>query len=444
MIWQNKRLAAGALAAVLMLTTACDSFLDVKNPNNLEAEAVDEERDRTLLSQSAFQQFVSAVGEMFVYVAWFTNEARVGDTFPTRNEFGRRDVVENNTHTTNDIWNPLHSSLQFAKETARRIEPAGPTLDLARAYFTMGYSALLLGEWFCEGTIAESWTVPRGPMTTVQVLDSAIMYLTKANDIAKGLTGTEATGIAGASLVGIARAHLQAGRKTQASQIAGQVPANFVFNILHMDDPSNRALGNDIWSYSEARISLVAGDEFRSIANCGSYLPSDTSCVRSGAGADPYRPKATGDPRISYVDTGRPSQDGVLRFNRQNKYKGWGDSERLASGLEAQYIKVEADANPTAMLTFINERRAVGRQTPLAATVTDPNVLMRELMEQKTRDFWLEGKRIGDLRRHGASVVPYILPPGNTYYKSALGQVANQTCWLLPQAERFNNPNFPR
>lgn len=416
---KNRKLTAAALAAALLSTAACDSFLDVKNPNNLEAEAIDEERDRTLLSQSAFQTLVSGVGEMFVYVAWFTNEARVGDTFPTRNEFGRRDVTESNGHTTNEMWGTLHNTHQFAKETARRISAAGPSLDLARAHFTAGYAALFVGEWFCEGTIAESWTTPRGVMPSTEVLDTAIMHLTKANEIARTLTGTEASGITNAALVGIARAHLQAGRKTQASAVAGQVPANFVFNILHMDDPSNRALGNDIWSYSEARISLVVGPEFRAMA-------------------------AAGDPRISFVNTGRPAQDGVLNFDRQNKYKGWGDAERLASGLEAQYIKVEADGNPAAMLAFINQRRAAGNQAPLPATTTDPTVLLRELMEQKTRDFWLEGKRIGDLRRHGATIVPYILPPGNTYYKSALGQVSNQVCWPVPQSEKFNNPNWPK
>ena len=410
------RLGVVALAAVVLGSSACDDFLAVKNPNNLEAEAIDEERDRTILSQSAWQAFVSRYGDLMVYIAWFTGEAHVGDTFPTRNEFGRRDIPENNTHT-NDMWNGLHSSMQFARETARRIEAAGPSMDLARAYFTAGYSMLLVGELFCEGTIAENWTTPRGPLTSAQMADSAIAYLTKANDIAKGLTGTEASGFATASVVGIARAHLNAGRKSQASSVAGTVSPSFVFSLLHMDDPSNRNLGNGLWNFSESRISLVTPPQYRAMATAG-------------------------DTRIAFVDAGRPAQDGVLRFFRQNKYKGWGDGERFASGLEAQYIKIEADGDPAAMLTFINARRAVGAQTALAST-TDMTVLMRELMEQKSRDFWLEGKRIGDLRRNG-SAVPYVLPPGDTYYKSAVGLVSNQTCWPLPLNERNNNPNFPK
>jgi hypothetical protein len=247
-------------AAVLCSLTAsagCQDFLDVANPTTLEAEAVDPDRDRTLLSQSVWQAFVSRIGNMEVYVAWFSNEARVGDTFPTRNDFGRRDIPENNGDN-NDRWNNQHATIQFAEEVIRRIEGAGNTLDLARAYLASGYSMIAVGELYCEATLAESWTVARGPMTSAQILDSSIVRLQKANDIARTLTGADASAIANAALVGIARAHLQNGRKPQASTIAGQVPATFVMNVLHMDDPAQRGgLGNTIWSFSEARISLV-------------------------------------------------------------------------------------------------------------------------------------------------------------------------------------------
>jgi starch-binding outer membrane protein, SusD/RagB family len=409
---------AAVLCFALAVSAGCDDFLDVKNPDLLEADQIDPDRDRTILSRSAFQAFTSQYGDITVYVAWFTHEARVGDTFPTRNEFGRRDIVDNNPHTE-DWWEDLHESLQFADTTARQIESSGaePNLDLARAYFTAGYSMIMIGDLFCEATVAANWKTARGPITSAQVLDSAIARLTLAHDVASVLTGTEAANLATASLVGIARAHLQVGRKAEASTMAAQVPADFQFNLLHMDDPTNRALGNDIWAFSENRISLVVPPDFIAMADAG-------------------------DPRISWVDMGRPAQDGVLRFIRQNKYKGWGDEQRLASGLEAQYIRVEADGNPADMLAFINERRAVGLQTPLEAT-TDMDVLLNALMEQKTRDFWLEGKRVGDLRRN-PSHVPYIIPPGNTYYKTAVGQVSDQTCWPVPRSEKENNPFWPK
>jgi len=93
------------------------------------------------------------------------------------------------------------------------------------------------------------------------------------------------------------------------------------------------------------------------------------------------------------------------------------------------------------MRTFINERRAVGGQDPI--TTSDMNALLDELFEQKARDFWLEGRRIADLRRQG-SHVPYIIPPGDTYYKPSLGIVSNQICWPVPDDEYDNNPLWPR
>jgi starch-binding outer membrane protein, SusD/RagB family len=396
------------------LTAACSDFLDVKNPNSLEAEGVDPARDRTLLSRSVYQGFVSDYGQQVVDQAWFTNEARVGDTFPTRNEFGRRDIPETGSQSGN--WSSMMDDIQFAERTIVQIEEAGNSVDLARVYFTSGYGMVLLSEMFCEVTLAAGPQEPRGPMTWEALLDTAIVRLTKASQIAGGETGTEATDLKWASTVGIARAQLQLGRKSAASATAASVPASFEYDLLHLDDPSNRnRLGNRVFSFSNARISLVVGPEWRAIADGG-------------------------DPRIAYVDMGRVAQDGVLEFFRQDKIQGWGDPDRLASGLEARYIKVEADGDPTAMLTLINERRAVGNQTPMAAT-TDMKALMDELMMQRGRDFWLEGHRLADFRRNPDNV-PFIIPTGDNYYKPELGLVGNQTCWPVPKSEKDNNPNW--
>lgn len=414
----RSRILGVALAGAVLSTAACDDFLEVKNPNNLEAEAVDPERDARMLALSAYQSMVSDWGNVVVYGAWFTNEARVGDTFPTRNVFGMRDVPDTNSHISGDLWNDQHENMQFARTTIASIEAAGNTIDLARAYFTAGHSMLTVGLYFCDGTIAQDWRTPRGLITSTQMLDSAIVYLGKAGEIARGLNTTDATAIANATNVLIARAELQQGDKAAAVAAASQVPASFSFNFPHLDDPNNRGrLGNGIWSFSESRISLVVGDEWRAMV-------------------------AAGDPRIAFTDMKRPAQDGELNFFRQAKITGWGSPDRIASGLEARYIIEEANMNPASMLTFINERRAVGKQTALVG-ITDPQVLLRELMEQKSRDFWLEGLRMPDFRRLG-HVVPYVLEAGSKYYKDVQGgTVGDDTCWPIPVSERRNNPNIP-
>ena len=421
----HARMSGLALVVLAAVSAAgCDRFLDVTNPNNLEAENIDPDRDARLLGQSVYQKFISDwgdTGESFpVYVGWYTGEAYVGDTFPTRNDFGRRDIPWENGHI-NTMWSDLHENIQFARTTINSIQEAGPTLDLVQAWFVSGFAILMQAECFCEGTIAESMLVPRGPMTVAMLLDSAIVDLQNVKTIAQGVTGADAAAaadLAMAAQVGIARAHLQAGRRSEAAAAAALVPASFAFYLWHLDDSSNRSLGNSVWGFSEARISLVVPPVFRGMADAG-------------------------DPRIAYVDMGRVAQDGVLNFDRQDKFKGWGDRERFASGLEARYIRVEADRNAAAMLAFINERRAVGKQTPFAAT-SDIDALMTELMEQKTRDFWLEGKRLADFRRV-PQYMSYIIPAGTgTYYKPELGIVKGETCWPVPRNEFDNNPNFTK
>lgn len=419
-VYLRRFLGAALTAGVAVAASGCNDFLEVTNPNELEQDAVDPDRDGRMLSQSVYQAFVTTYNGSTsgngvpLMTAWFTNEARVGDTFPTRNDIGRRDIPPTNGHT-GSLWNGTHVNIQFARTTAASIEAAGNTIDLARAWFVSGFSILYMAETFCQGTIAESTLVPRGPMSSSQLLDSAIVDLQRAQTIANAVTGAAAADLSMAAQVAIARAHLQAGRAAQAASAANAVPAAFEYNALHMDDPSARSLGNQIWGFSEARISLVVGPEFRQMAD-------------------------DGDPRIAYVDMGRVAQDGVLTFFRQDRVENWGDPTRLLSGLEARYIAVEANANPAEMLTFVNERRAVGNQ---AALVTlDPDALLRELMDQKVRDFWLEGKRLADFRRNPGHV-PYVIPTGaDTYYKPELGRVHTDTCFPVPQSEINNNPNF--
>lgn len=421
----KRALGMGLAVFIAVSATGCDSFLDVMNENSLEADAIDPENDARLLGQSVWQKFTSDWGdtnESFpVYIAWYTASAWVGDTYPTRNDFGRRDIPWNNGHI-NTMWSDIHENISFARITIASIEAAGNTLDLARAWFVSGFEILIQAECYCVGTIADHGVdpaEPQGPQTSGELLDAAIADLQQAKTVAQGVSGSDAAAaadLAMAAQVQIARAHLQAGRRSEASAAAAQVPADFVFELWHMDDSSNRSLGNSVWGFSEARISLVTPPVFRAMAEAG-------------------------DPRIAYVDMERVAQDGVLNFYRQDKYKGWADNERFSSGLEARYIKTEADQNAGEMLAFINERRAYGNQDPFPAT-SDMAVLMTELMEQKTRDFWLEGKRMGDFRRV-PQYMSYIIPVGETtYYKPELGVVKDETCWPVPRNECDRNPHF--
>jgi hypothetical protein len=339
----------------------------------------------------------------------------VGDTFPTRNEFGRRMIDETNVTLNGDVWVPISRAITLSEITLdvlRDVPDRDRNINLVRANFSSGFALVFMAETFCEGVMRVG-----PPMTTVQVLDSAVVRFQRAITIGTANGTAEAVAMANAARVGLARAHLQAGRRAEARAAAALVPAGFTFNAIYADDPGNRfRLGNGVFWYSAggSRESLVVGPEWRAIA-------------------------AT-DSRILFADAGRPAQDGVLRFFTQRKFPAWNSPIRLASRLEADYIAAEAGTTAE-QIALINARRSAAGQPPFTGTA--PAAVLAELMYQRSVDFWLEGKRMGDFRRHG-NAVPFILQPGNNYYKPELGLVGTDTCFPIPRVERDNNPNFPR
>lgn len=415
------RLAIVVVAA--MSAVACDEFFEVKNPNVIDASTVDPVADGAIFSRSALQTFASAYGSFIVYSAWFTDEARVGDTFPTRNEYGRRQVAEENTSTNGDVWFPLTRSIAQGEQVLEILGGvAGQELNLARAAMTSGFGLTLQGESFCQGTMRGPGGEPGPLMTTQQLLETAVNRFDQAIAAAGAATGAEATNILNASRVGKGRALLQLGRGAEAAQAVAQVPAAFSYSLPFVDDAGNRGrLGNGVFFYSAggSREALVVPPHYRDI---GQDL--------TGNPANP-----TGDPRIQFYDSGRFGQDNTLRLWSQLKYPSWAAPIRLASGLEARYIAAEGSGNAGDILALVNERRAVGGEDPYAGD--NP---LGELVRQRQFDFWLEAKRIGDFRRHG-DLVPNILQPG-PYYKDNLGDVFNQTCWPIPKVEKDANPNI--
>jgi hypothetical protein len=417
----RRTFTAGLIALGIVSMPGCEEFVQVENPNSLETDAVDPERDASLLSQSVFTRFISSTSNLeysYILGAWFVNHIRVGDTFPTRNAVGQRNIPDSGNET-DAVWNSMHTNIQFARTTINAIKAGGNTIDLARAHWVAGFSIMAIADNFCEGTIAESTLKSRPKMTVAALYDSAIVELQAAQTVIAALPAatTESNNLTRSAQVGIARALLQLGRLPQAATAAAAVPAGFSYSILHIDNTSQRGLGNQVWSFSEARRSIVVGPEFRAMADAG-------------------------DTRIAYTATTLLAQDGVLPFIRQGRHPGYAANMRFASKLEAQYIEEEANQNPITMLAFINARRAAGSRGAYGGA-TDMTSLMAELMLQKSIDFWLEGHNMRDFRRN-PTVYPFVLPTTpagapSTYYKPSLGPVGEDVCWPVPRTEKERN-----
>jgi hypothetical protein len=132
----------------------------------------------------------------------------------------------------------------------------------------------------------------------------------------------------------------------------------------------------------------------------------------------------------------------------QTKFTSYSDPIRQASGLEAQYIVAEAalhaSGNTGPALTLIAARRTVGGQ-PAYAGATDAASVLAELLNQRARDFWMEGKKLGDLRRNPTVPLTAVLtdPVGAPFYTSVGGGTFGDTfCAPIPPEETNANPNF--
>ncbi|MFN5152765.1 MAG: hypothetical protein ACK5ED_00020 [Gemmatimonadota bacterium] len=400
--------------AALLASTACSDFLTVKNPAVIDAGNVNPVDDAVTLALSGQQSYSSALGWMIMYGSWFTGEALVSETFPTRNEYGLRAVLNTNTSHSGDVWFPL-SQAAAGNHLILGLDLPTPesNINYVRAHTWLGYAFTLMAEQFCQGVVYG------GPLlSTNDMLDSAIANFGAA--ITKGTANGTAAAVqlANVARVGRARANLQRGNTSAAATDAASVPAGFTFSFTHLDDPTNRTrLSNRMWQFTFDRGSISVAPAFRITDNRISYkIPGQHTLVAQ-------------DPNAG-------------AFVIQQKYPTYASPVRVASKLEADYIAAEAAGVVADQITLINARRAAGGQTAYAGA-TDTASVRTELMTQKSLDFYLEGQRFGDWRRNPTSVLN-VPKPGATYFKPGFDAIGSQTCYPLPLSETDNNPNIPK
>lgn len=411
------RSARAVAAAGALLLAGCGDWLKVTNPAVIDAGALDPVADAELLAKSVQQNFAHAYGWLNMYSSWFTGETDVSETFPTRNEFGRREITIQNGSLSTDVWFPLSQGVSegyLVLETA--LPNPASNISYARVNLYLGFSYLVMAEMFCRGTVRS------GPeLTTAAMLDSAVAHFTLA--ISQGnAAGGAGINFARAANVGLARAYLQAGNGAAAVTAAGLVPAGFVFNLTYVDDLANRTrLGNRMWQFVRDRGSIAVAPTWRT---------TDTRV--------PWALGSAFTPAYVPQDAAYQSDRGVP-YAIQRKFTDYTTPIRLASRLEADYIEAEVQGT-AAQQTLIDVRRAAGGQAPYSGP-TDAASILTEFFTQRGFDFYLEGRRMGDFRRAPASVIG-VPVAGSTYWKPGFAPVGSDTCFPLPITEIDNNPNI--
>ena len=432
-------LALGGLPAL----GACNDFLTADNPGAIEEPNLNDPRYINLMVNGVVGEFQPAFPLAAYYTAVFTDELRNHHVFPEERLIDLRQVAPENGTFTSTTYNPLHRARFLADSFAIRMttvlaDSATRDLRLARVYAFGGYAYNLLSEYLCESPINVSrpYTPDELRAFAVERFDKAIAIATAA----KAVTGaTAATQAAADSLiwmakVGAARASLNSDLKAQAIAYATGVPDAFVYRTFYSENSTRE--NNPFFG----RFSSGAGG-----SNTASLFGT------------PFEAMA-GDPRVPRPAATEALQDAGRQFipNSPSSFSTYSGtavgaefvrsgSIRLASGLEARYILAEAQGATTANIAFVESRRTgFGAAAQTGTTATTAANYLANLRDQRARDFYLDGHRLGDLRRylrvHGVNLFPTGAYPGSTTGET----YGSQTCLPLTAAEINGNPNVPR
>ena len=400
-------------AALTVGAAGCsDSFLEVDNPNVIDAGEVDPAASAATLAASTQQNFATAYGTDIQFSSHFTGETYIMETSGAQNEYGRREVSELNGQNL-VMWRDLQLAVASGKLLLDLTLPNPTTnINIARAATFRAFAMFFLAAEWCSGTISSGPEVNNNAM-----LDSAIFWFTKAIDVGTANASADGLNLARVSLLGRARAKLQRGDKAGALTDANAVPAGFTYNLTYQDDLANRArLSNALWR----------GTVDRSVISVPPYYQ-------------------TTDPRIPFLPPGKHPYNAwdaaAGPYFVQQKYPGYASPIRLASKLEAEYIAAEASGDVAQQLALIDRQRAAAGQ-PAYSGATDAASVLAELFFQKGFDFWLEGKRLPDFRRQPVAASRFVPVTGSAYWRPNLGNIGAQTCYPIPFAEKDNNPNI--
>lgn len=402
------------VAAVGLL--ACDT--NVTNPSLIATSDISPLQNATMLTLSAQQTFWAAYNSIVWAEGVFSGEAWTTNVNVASIDFGRRTMgplAGNNQAPT--WWNPLQSALAGNEQVVALLAAApgaDTSVNLARANMNSGFIMQHMGESSCVGVITGG-----PPLTPTQTLDTAIVRLQAAIAIGTKNGGKAGDSVSKAASVALSQIYLQLGQYANAITAAAVVPAAFSLSAIYIVN----------------------------LANIGrvSNLVYEGSFGSGGAGKNwvvPNAYQALNDPRIPWVDLHKTAYDTVDAVQGL-KYSNDGSPIRLESGLEAQYISAEANlqlGNAAPALALLAARRTAGGLGPFTGAGTP--AILADLMDEKARDFWMEGKKLADYQRN-QTTTPYVAPAGSPFYYSSASVFGNETCFPLTLNESQANPNFP-
>ena len=413
----------GAIVAIAIAIAGCNDVLTVENPGAIQEGQLTDPALVQLIVNGAIGEFQYAYGQYAQSSAILSDEAYTDHTNVDFRDFSEHNFGDLNTvNSTN--YEYVQRARQSADEAAARLKSllgaaASSDLNVARVLAYGGYSYVLLGEGWCESPVNLS-----APLPSDSLLRRAITHFDEAITVATA--GSQGANVAAAqdlinmSRVGAARAALKVGDAALARTYASLVPATYEKLAYYSSNSvrENNAL-NALTHASGASLAMYT----RFLGLNDPRVPQPASTQLGLTGGSIYTPLTP------YMYTGWVATGAAPRVDVNFDIK-------FATALEAQYVLAETDGPTPATLTFVNQRRAVGGQGAVALTGA---ALMTELANQRARDFYLTGQRLGDLRRY--------LKAGNDLFPTGTYPLFNDSygalkCMIVPLSEKAGNPNY--
>ena len=463
--WIRLAAVTGALTGASAMS-ACEQFLTADNP---AAIPVDRLSDTSLVDLMANSAIASMQGPNLFWHIWmggiFTDELVNLHVFAEEGLWDQRRVsLTGATYNGAFLYAPIARARWLADSVAGRIREVYGTaygdsalhdVRLARTYALAGYNLILLAEDFCEAPLSTSEARYSRPYSSSELFafaeqrfDSAIKIAAAAKtansavNTAAGLRWTRAADtVRNLAYVGMARAALGRGDKVKAAASARQVvslggPNEFEYRAYYN---SNTTLG--LQNLMAERLSGGAGATAGTISNTP-FISLDDARVPHPINATTGAPLAEAAQSGNWVVPNSPPSFSTFDGTKIGADATYGTSIRTASRLEALYIIAEAEGPTAENIAFVESRRVAFPSSTARDPVTAAN-FQQSLKTQRSRDFYLDGHRLGDLRRYEKQQNIDLWPKG-AYPRATNVVYGDQKCWPLTQAEVTNNPMIPK
>jgi hypothetical protein len=419
-------LCRGVLAFGLLFLGGCDLLdkaLSVKAPGMVEADNMADPANAHLLVSGTIADFNCALGAYIVNGGLLGNELRDASVTAARFPLDSRNIDNSSPYGVNScsgnppgIYRPLATAIWTSNDALARLkawtdaEVANRTNLIAQAAAYSGYSHVVMGEGFCTTVIEE-----QGPeVQSAQVFAVAEARFTEAIQAAQSADNETILNLA---QLGRARSRLNQGKLAEAAADARAV----------LDRKPLFELADSTSSSSARRYNRVGAEFF------SGNITVDLSYRDLTVAGQP-------DIRVATFDTnskGHDSQTPVWMVAKYGTARA-ADIRNLpvpvATWREARLIIAEAEGGAEAVAQINALREHWG--LPLFSS-TDNAEIMRQVIEERSRELYLEGHHLWDLRRFNLPQTP---APGEPYRQG--GVYGDVKCFQLPAVERNNNPNL--